>query len=237
MDRHQKSDASTEAAPKAPSVRKGGRSRINAIYQTMRDRICFFEYPPTMVLKEVALAQEFGVSRTPIRQILQRLESEKLVEIRDGVGTIVTGVDFRRLKDVYELRLRISEIMADFIQKANIPQALAEIQALIARAEKLREEPDLRTFWIIENDRHRLLNRLISNEPLRELHDSLYMQTARVWYDIVESVWPEALEALHAELAELRRALELGDTRAIGWTARNYIAYSMSRLSRHFDPT
>lgn len=215
-------------------VRKAGRSRINMIYQTIRDRICFFDYPPATVLKESELAEEFGVSRTPIRQILQRLESERLVEVRDGVGTIVTGVDFRRLKDVYELRLRISEIVCDFIDRPSIPSAIEHAGDLLARARALGETRDIRRFWDVENERHRLLNSLISNEPLRELHDNLYMQTARVWFDIVDSVWPEALESLCAELAELHRALTLGDAKAIAVTGRNYIAYSMTRLSKHF---
>lgn len=217
--------------------RKGGRSRINMIYQSIRDRICFFEYPPATVLKEIALAEEFGVSRTPIRQILQRLEAERLVEIRDGVGTIVTGVDFKRLREVYELRLRITDIIPEFIQKAAVPKAAEDMQTLILRCKQLQETPDIRTFWTIENDRHRVLNRLICNEPLRELHDSLYMQTARVWYDIVESVWLEALDSLNSELRELLRAMTLGDMRAIASTSRNNIVYSMAQLSRHFDPS
>jgi DNA-binding GntR family transcriptional regulator len=207
------------------------------IYQTIRDRICFFDYPPATLLKESELAVEFGVSRTPIRQILQRLEAERLVEVRDGVGTIVTGLDFRRLKDVYELRLRISEIVSDFIDRPTIPEAVEHASALLARAQALGETRDIRRFWDVENERHRLLNALINNEPLRELHDNLYMQTARVWFDIVDSVWPEALESLCAELAELHRALLLGDVRAIAWTSRNYIAYSMTRLSKHFGLT
>lgn len=237
MPHRQKSDTADPASPKALSPRKGGRSRISAIYQTIRDRICFFEYPPSTVLKEVELANEFSVSRTPIRQILQRLEAERLVETRDGVGTIVTGADFKRLRDVYELRLGISEIMPNFIDRASVPKAVEDIKALIARAQELNDAPDIRSFWAVENDRHRLLNRLIGNEPLRELHDSLYMQTARVWYDIVESVWSEALASLRAELEELQRALNFGDLHAIGCTSRNYIVYSMTRLSKHFSPS
>lgn len=237
MARRLKASENSSALPENAASRKGGRSRINTIYNTIRDRICFFEYPPTTVIKEVILAEEFGVSRTPIRQILQRLEAEKLVEIRDGVGTIVTGVDFKRLRDVYELRLRISDIMADFLQKAAIAKAAEDITTLIGRCQELQQAPAIRTFWIVENDRHHLLNGLIGNEPLRELHDSLYMQTARVWYDLVEQVWPEAINSLFAELSELERALTLGDQRAIASTSRNNIVYSLSRLSQHFGPS
>ena len=58
--------------------------------------------------------EEFEVSRTPIRQALQRLEFQRLVDIRDGIGTIVTGVDFHALRNVYELRLRITGLIGDF---------------------------------------------------------------------------------------------------------------------------
>ena len=165
------------------------------------------------------------------------LESERLVEIRDGVGTIVTGVDFRRLRGVYDLRLRITELIGDFIDRYRARDALSEITGLIERAEALKVRPDIRSYWVLESDRHRLINSLIANEPLREIHDSLYMQTSRAWYDISESVWPEALEALFAELVELRRALDVGDLPSIGFASRNYVAYSMTRLSRYFDPT
>lgn len=216
--------------------KKVGRTRINTIYRAIRDRICFFESPPGTILREGALAEEFGVSRTPIRQILQKLESEKLVEIRDGVGTIVTGVDFRRLRDVYDLRLKITALIGEMGRKGIIPEAVEEVRNLISRADKLRTEPDIHAFWAIESDRHRLINSLIANEPFREIHDSLYTQTARVWYDIVESVWNEALAALTAELTELERALSSGDLTAVAYTSRNYIVYSMARLARHFDP-
>jgi len=42
-------------------------SCFRSIYQCLRDRICFFEYPPNIVLREASLAQEFGVSRTSSR--------------------------------------------------------------------------------------------------------------------------------------------------------------------------
>src|SRR3982750_3276441 len=82
-----------------------------SIYEELRDRICILRYPPAHVLRESELAAEFGVSRTPIRQVLQRLEVEGFVETRNGVGTIVTGVDFKAFRDVYELRLRLAELL------------------------------------------------------------------------------------------------------------------------------
>ncbi len=80
-----------------------------ALFSTLRDRICLLDYPPGTVLREAVLAAEFGLSRTPIRSVLQRLAHDGLIESRDGVGTIVTAPDFPEIRDIYLVRLKIAE--------------------------------------------------------------------------------------------------------------------------------
>src|SRR3546814_17250695 len=65
------------------------RVRSEAVHREIRERICLLGYPPGSRLSEDALALEFGVSRTPIRQVLHRLEFEGLVESRHGVRPFV----------------------------------------------------------------------------------------------------------------------------------------------------
>jgi DNA-binding transcriptional regulator YhcF (GntR family) len=86
----------------------GARERFERIYGTIRDRICLLEYEPGTRLAEEDLAREFGVSRTPIRRVLSRLESEGLVESRHGVGTFVTDVDIDNLAQVFQLRMELA---------------------------------------------------------------------------------------------------------------------------------
>lgn len=91
--------------------RTGKRVATEAIYETLRDRICLLQYPPGAILKEAEIAAEFGVSRTPIRSVLQRLIFGGLVESRDGIGTIVTSLSLTELRDIYEVRLKIAEMI------------------------------------------------------------------------------------------------------------------------------
>ena len=228
-------NASNAAYETAPN-KKAGKARLNSIFECLRDRICLFEYSPNTLLREAELAAEFGVSRTPIRQILQRLEGEKLVDIRDGVGTIVTGVDFASVRDVYELRLKLADIISDLSPRNPSDADLNIVNSLVKRVTVLRETHDLAEFWRVQNDRHRVINSLIGNEVLRTIHDRLYFQTARVWYGIVDQMWAEAIQELLAELEELSRAIKSGETRAVALVSRNYIAYAMSRFAQHFSP-
>src|SRR5262249_22953914 len=158
---------SRAAAPRGQSV---------DIYRVLRDRICLLRYPPGTLLVETELAREFEVSRTPIRQALQRLEYEGLVDTRNGVGTSVTGVDFRAVRDIYAFRLRLSELIGDFGSFADAPRALERVAALLPRAAALRQSRDFEEFWVINHELHFSINGLIANAALREVHDRLYFQ-------------------------------------------------------------
>ena len=83
-------------------IRKDG----SEIAAELRNRICMMQSATeTITLHEGALATEFGVSRTPIRQVLQKLAYERLVEARSGVGTFVSPLNpDNRDRDVLVLK-------------------------------------------------------------------------------------------------------------------------------------
>jgi DNA-binding GntR family transcriptional regulator len=91
------------------------RVRFETIYNEIRDRICLLRYPPGHTLGESELAREFGISRTPIRRVLQRLEYEGLVESRQGIGTIVTLIDLEELREIDALRMKLAEISGEMM--------------------------------------------------------------------------------------------------------------------------
>lgn len=68
-------------------------ARPEEMLATLRFRICSAEPDAALLLHEGKLALEFGVSRTPIRQVLHRLAFERLVETRSGIGTVASVLD------------------------------------------------------------------------------------------------------------------------------------------------
>ena len=87
------------------------RQRFDRIYHTLRSRICLHDYPPGERLREEDIALEFGISRTPVRQVLVKLETEGLLRSVHGVGTIVTDIDVEELAQVYQLRVELAEMI------------------------------------------------------------------------------------------------------------------------------
>ena len=164
----------------APAVSR--RIAPDEIHETIRDRICLLEYAPGSLLREAALAAEFGVSRTPIREIMQRLAQEGLVESRNGVGTLVRPLDFDG--DRGHLRDAPQDRAADrrAFPRPVFASHIARTEALLGRARAIATDFDLREYWNINHDLHFIVGELIGNVALAEMWDRFYFQAARMWY-------------------------------------------------------
>lgn len=207
-----------------------------SIYATLRDRVCLLDYPPGTVLREATLAKEFGISRTPIRAVLQRLEHGSLVTVRDGVGTIVTDIDVAELCDIYETRLKIAELIGVLSPRNITLKDEAAAQALLERAKHLVTHYSASEYWQINHAQHALIADLIGNSVLREIWDQLYYRSARFWYREASRTPDGVAQDLVAELSEISRALRAGDARAVGYIQRNFIAYGFARLKAALNP-
>lgn len=103
------SDARTREVAK--SRRDTRRQRSNTVYSELRRSLMLGEYPLIERLGEVKLAEQFGASRTPVREALMRLESEGLVHRRPEGGFYPSSPNLADIRDLYELR-RIIELGA-----------------------------------------------------------------------------------------------------------------------------
>lgn len=214
----------------SPAPKRADPEQISA---TVRDRICLRVYAPGAVLHEGALADEFGVSRTPIREALQRLSAAGLVEAKNGVGTIITERTLEQVRQIYALRIRIAALIGDMSPLDVDGDAGQRMKALLGRARKLAEtmtEETIGDYWHINHEAHAIIGGLIGNEPLREIWDRYYFQTASYWYGVVQSDADAAAQSLCRELEDILHAMQRNDVAAIGFIERNYISYGLERL-------
>ena len=224
---------------RAPSpARKGdavseGRD-IHTIYAQLRERISLLDYPPGTALSETRLAAEFGVSRTPIRQVLHRLEFDGLVTIRRGVGSLVTPIDVRYLKQVYDLRVKLIDVIAD-LDPAGIDEAdFARIDGLRHEVRALHARRDPRALALAYLEFNRAVTRAIGNEPLREIADRLYHQTSRLWTDALPALpWEHEVEMVEREVDDTLRALRAGDMRDVADVRKRHMIDCIARVGAY----
>src|SRR4051795_5488556 len=81
-----------------------GLSIQGRVIQELRRRIISGEVPADEALSELTLAEEFGVSRTPVREAFKQLQTEGLVEIRPRVGTFMTTPSRREITELFQMK-------------------------------------------------------------------------------------------------------------------------------------
>jgi DNA-binding GntR family transcriptional regulator len=209
-------------------------SRFDKLYRDIRDRICLLQYSPGTVLKEEALASEFGVSRTPVRRALQRLEFERLVDINQRSGAIVTTVDLKSLKEVYALRLKLVELTGE-LARNRVPNGLiSALESLLAQCEGLRDQYDPEGLARLYNSFHDEMLRVIGNQALREFSDQLFHQTARVWLQILPDLdWEAEVDVMCDEIRDVLAALQAVEMQTVAQIRRDHMALLLGRINNY----
>lgn len=82
------------------------------VYNKIKDNILNLVYPPGYILGEQKLSEEFGVSRTPVREAIVQLELDGLVKSTPNKGSVVTGLSRKDINDIYLVRMRIEGLAA-----------------------------------------------------------------------------------------------------------------------------
>lgn len=212
------------------------RRRIELIHDEIRDRICLLEYPPGTKLRESDLAGEFSVSRTPIRQVLQQLASAGLVEVRNGVGTMVTDLDPGTVREIYEFRLRIAAMIGEIQPRPITAEQRGHLEQLLPRARRLVDCFDIKEYFAANHATHFVISTIIGNVALRDAWDRLYFQVARFWYSVASSQPTQVAQSLVREIEDLADAARRDDPRAIGYIQCRYISFGMQMVTTEVDP-
>lgn len=207
--------------------------RFRQLHEEIRSRISLLDYPPGMRLSEEALAEEFGVSRTPLRRVLWQLQAEGLLKSVQGVGTLVTDIDMAALYHVYQLRMELSPLLARLSPRKVTPDNIARFEMLYENCLALVDDPSARGYSIINIATFHALADMTTNEPLRDTMERLFYQTARIWLkSLTDQDVRRECKSLSREIRDYRDAVRLGDLDALGHIWRAHTSSSMTRLQQ-----
>lgn len=185
------------------------RPTKSEIHAYLREQILLLDLPAGSRLREERLAEHFGVSRTPVRQVLDRLEFEGLVEQMVGAGARVSYLDTKALRDVWAVRLKVAEMVGEFVRLPANHETLDRLKELRSELVPIKKNRDIRSLGALYNRFHEVMLGLISNESLVRIHDLLYVQTARVWMQFLpEMDFDTEIKVMREEIDQTIRALK-----------------------------
>ena len=128
-------------------------SLADQVFEKLENDIIQGVYPKGEILTELKLVEQLGVSRTPIREALRRLEQERLIE-DTGKGSRVLGITEEDLQDIMSIRERIEGLAAYYATVNLTPEGLKELTHIV----------DLQEFYFSKRDK----------EHLREVDDQFH---------------------------------------------------------------
>jgi DNA-binding GntR family transcriptional regulator len=182
-------------------------------YQLIKERIISLELPPSSLIDQQSLMDGLGLGRTPIREALQRLAAEDLVNVVPRRGIFVSDISLTDLQKVFEARIVIEGCCARLAAQRITPAQIQEMHARVGEIAGLSHD-DAKTLMDIDWRFHKLLYEAADNEFLAAALIRLYDLSLRLWFVVLDRLGDvhgaieqhraifEALRARDAERAE-----------------------------------
>lgn len=134
-------------------------SLADQVFEHLENAILSGKYSRGEVLTEVKLCSELGVSRTPIREALRRLEQEHLIE-ESGKGSVVIGITEKDLEDIFLIREQIEGLAASMAAENRTEEQLKELKDVLELQEFYLEKQDPEHIKHMDNKFHLALYKL-----------------------------------------------------------------------------
>lgn len=174
-----------ESEPDVPlgsvfSGRHDRRKVTDWVYEELKIAIVDMRLAPGDPLREAALAEQLGVSKTPIREALTRLEQDGLVETTSFKGAAVTVYSRRDLEEIYELRelLEVAATRAAAVSMSD--QARARLEQICADSRTLSGTEDVERLTELLTEFDEVLFAQVTNSRIKALVDNLQAHLSRI---------------------------------------------------------
>ena len=150
------------------------------VFKTLREAIVTGELKPGERLMEIKLANEMGVSRTPVREAIQMLAEQKLVDVRPGKESRISEVDVVDVPQTYKMLAEIHATAVEFAFDKITDDTLRLLREANDNFKKAYSERDIRgcRFW--DNEFHKIIIRLAGNVFLTSFCETLSGHAARI---------------------------------------------------------
>jgi len=204
------------------------------IYQIIKGRILWLEYLPGTILNEKVLAEEFEVSRTPLREVLSRLEWDQLVRILPRTGTMVAEIEFQQIMNTFQVRLEIEEMVGRLAADNMSDDYLRQLSSLLDQCGELFKGGDKAALMEIDTQLRTILNNCANNPVLKNISESLYDITVRLWCTILgQGSWGEEVQLLYDEIDQTISVLRKPE-KQLGALRRETLNGQIQRISQKF---
>ena len=206
----------------SPNGRLEIQSVVDHVYTALRERILSGDLPRASKLRQVSLAEEMGVSRTPLREALRRLAAEGLVDFSPNRGATVSELDFGDMRHAWAARVALEPGAARLAAERRDPDGMAAMRAAIADQ---RSAGGVRGQSFSANRAFHLALAAASGNPhLTRFAEMLWVPRIGVPIYAAQAAEPAGPSAWADEHERIADAIEQGDADAAERLTRAHVA-------------
>jgi DNA-binding GntR family transcriptional regulator len=212
----------------------GDESLRNRIFKYIKNQIITGVYGPGETLLESKLAEELGVSRTPIREAMHLLELEGLIETTAKKGSAVLGITPKDVQDIYVIRQLVEGLAASWAADRLTAAEIRELQKIYDLMEFYAQKQDYEEVADLDNKFHQIIYEASGSKILKitlgNLHQ--YVQLARQESLKTRERLPETIKEHHALLDAFLAKDADAAGKAMSLHAKNACSHIVEQLSK-----
>jgi DNA-binding GntR family transcriptional regulator len=188
---------------KVSTFLQGDVTLTDKAYAQIEELIVTLQLPPGTVLSELVLADRLGIGRTPIREALQRLSRDGLVNILPRRGVLVSDIDLRSQLRLLEVRRELERLMARGAAERASEEERTRFSAIASGMYRASENEDDISFMRLDQQFNTLVSLAARNEFASRSMGLMHGLSRRFWYQHYKEAADLPLCArLHAAVAE-----------------------------------
>ena len=203
----------------------------DVVFKKLRQEILLGELAPGERLMEIHLAQRLGVSRTPIREAIRKLELEGLVMMIPRRGAEVAQISEKNLKDVLEVRTSLERLAVRLACERIKPQELTELKEACDAFAAVTKTKDMTAITRADVALHDVIIRSTGNRKLEQMISNLAEQMYRYRFEYIKDASYHTL--LIDEHEKIYRSIEKRDAVRAEQEIETHIANQLRMIMEH----
>ena len=201
------------------------------VFQKIRDDILSGKYKENEELKEVAIGEELGVSRTPVREAFRQLELEGLIQIIPNKGAYVTGITAKDVKDIYMIRSLLEGFCARLATEKITKEQLEEMEENIYLAQFHADKGHMDQLAELDNRFHDILYEACDSKMLEHLLRDFHQYVLRIRQKTLST--NSRGRASNDEHSRIMEAIKEGDAKKAEKLANNHIINAYDNMVKN----
>ncbi len=182
------------------------------VFQKLREAIVTGQMQPGERLMEIKLSNMMGVSRTPVREAIRKLQAEGLVIMNARRGAIVAPINKKDLKEILEIRKALERLTCQLVSAKADEEAVAELKEINQVMEEAVEADDIQKMTEQDVAFHEKITELADNAHLTNMLDQIKAHLYRYRLEFIKELRDRSV--LTIEHNRIIEAIEAGNARA-----------------------